>query len=205
MKHIKWLPIPVEISCVGAAGKRSPFRLGAVVIEKAGRHNCIILREINVPANLGRLCRGGEDETARRRVKTSYVLKPIHADRRAEIRGVLCGHREKDKEQESYGSVAEKPRHLPVFKKNRLLVVLDYPYVPLHNNGTESIMRLPVRKRDISNGTRSENGRVVWENMLSLKDTCRKLYISFRKFFRLREMSNFYLFSLGGSQQTAVY
>lgn len=71
-------------------------------------------------------------------------------------------------------------------KKNRLLVVLDHPFVPLHNNGTESIMRLPVRKRDISNGTRSENGRVAWENMLSLKDTCRKLGISFYEYLQDR-------------------
>lgn len=75
-------------------------------------------------------------------------------------------------------------------KKNRLLVVLDYPFIPLHNNGTESIMRLPVRKRDISNGTRSENGRVAWENMLSLKDTCRKIGISFYEYLQDRFSGN---------------
>lgn len=75
-------------------------------------------------------------------------------------------------------------------KKNRLLVVLDYPFVPLHNNGTESIIRLPVRKRDISNGTRSENGRTAWANMLSLEDTCRKLDISFYAYLQDRFSGN---------------
>jgi transposase len=36
-----------------------------------------------------------------------------------------------------------------------------------------------VVKRKISIGTRSEEGRVAWENMMSILDTCRKQGVSF--------------------------
>jgi len=70
--------------------------------------------------------------------------------------------------------------------KDRLLVVIDHPYVPLHNNDAELAVREPVIKRKISHGTRSEAGRTSWENMLSLSDTCRKLDISFYKYLNDR-------------------
>jgi len=62
---------------------------------------------------------------------------------------------------------------------DKLLVVLDYPFVPLHNNGTELPMRIPVMKRNVSYGTRSDAGKAAWETMFSLKDTCRKLDVNF--------------------------
>ena len=64
-------------------------------------------------------------------------------------------------------------------KKKRLLLVLEYPQIPLHNNPAEIALRELVVKRKISIGTRSEDGRVAWENMMSLLDTCRKNGISF--------------------------
>ena len=70
--------------------------------------------------------------------------------------------------------------------KLRLLAVLDYPGIPLHNNPSEIAVREPVLKKDISHGTRSEAGRIAWENMLSLSDTCRKLDISFYAYLRDR-------------------
>ena len=70
--------------------------------------------------------------------------------------------------------------------KDRLLVVIDYPGIPLHNNDAELAVREPVIKRNISHGTRSEAGRISWENMLSLSDTCRKLDISFYKYLNDR-------------------
>lgn len=70
--------------------------------------------------------------------------------------------------------------------KSKLLVALDYPFVPLHNNGTESVIRIPVRKRDISPGTRSDAGKEAMETMLSLKDTCRKLDVNFMNYIEDR-------------------
>lgn len=64
-------------------------------------------------------------------------------------------------------------------KGDRLLLVLDHPWIPLHNNPAEIALREFVVKRKISYGTRSENGRIAWENMMSMMDTCRKHRISF--------------------------
>jgi len=67
-------------------------------------------------------------------------------------------------------------------KKEELLLVLDYPNVPLHNNLAEIAVREGVIKRKISYGTRSELGKLAWENMLSIIDTCRKLEVSFYRY-----------------------
>jgi hypothetical protein len=67
-------------------------------------------------------------------------------------------------------------------KKEELLLVLGYPNVPLHNNLAEIAVREGVIKRKISSGTRSELGKLAWENMLSIIDTCRKLGISFYRY-----------------------
>ena len=67
-------------------------------------------------------------------------------------------------------------------KKEELLLVLEYPNVPLHNNLAEIAVREGVIKRKISYGTRSELGKLAWENMLSIIDTCRKLEVSFYKY-----------------------
>lgn len=64
-------------------------------------------------------------------------------------------------------------------KKVELLLVLDYPMIPLHNNPAEIAVREGVLKRKISYGTRSEDGKIAWENMLSIMDTCRKNKVSF--------------------------
>ena len=60
-----------------------------------------------------------------------------------------------------------------------LLRVLDRPEVPLHNNGTESVIRGYVKTRKISGSTRSDDGRRCRDTFTSLKKTCRKLGVSF--------------------------
>jgi len=67
-------------------------------------------------------------------------------------------------------------------KKVSLLTVLDYPEIPLHNNCAEIAVREGVIKRKISYGTRSELGKLAWEYMLSIMDTCRKLGVSFYRY-----------------------
>lgn len=69
-------------------------------------------------------------------------------------------------------------------KEAELLLVLDYPTTPLHNNTAEIAVREEVIKRKISYGTRSEDGRTAWENMLSILDTCRKQGVSFFEYVR---------------------
>lgn len=63
--------------------------------------------------------------------------------------------------------------------KADLLRVLERPEVPLHNNGTESIIRGYVKTRKISGGTRSPAGRRSRDTFASLKKTCRKLGVRF--------------------------
>lgn len=69
-------------------------------------------------------------------------------------------------------------------KKEELLLLLSFPEIPLHNNPAELALREPVVKRKISNGTRSEEGKSAWENMMSILDTCRKLGVSFFDYVR---------------------
>ena len=59
--------------------------------------------------------------------------------------------------------------------KDKLLVVLDYPDLPLHNNDAELAARRQVRYRDISFQTRSEKGRNAKNITLSIYQTCKKL------------------------------
>jgi regulator of replication initiation timing len=69
-------------------------------------------------------------------------------------------------------------------KKDKLLAVLVHPEIPLHNNPAEIALREFVLKRKISHGTRSEAGRIAWENMMSILDTCRKLGVNFIDYVR---------------------
>ena len=70
--------------------------------------------------------------------------------------------------------------------KADLLRVLGRPEVPLHNNGTESIIRGYVKTRKVSGGTRSAAGRRCRDTFASLKKTCRKLGVSFWGYLRDR-------------------
>lgn len=63
--------------------------------------------------------------------------------------------------------------------KDELLLVLERPDLPLHNNLSEGDIREHVKRRKISGGTRSDDGRRCRDTFASLKKTCRKLGISF--------------------------
>jgi len=76
-------------------------------------------------------------------------------------------------------------------KKRELLLVLDFPEVPLDNNEAERTLREYVIKRKISNGTPTEDGTKAWEVFLSLLDTCRKNDVSFYDYLCDR-ISKFY-------------
>ncbi len=71
-------------------------------------------------------------------------------------------------------------------KKDRLLLVLEHPEIPLHNNLSENDIRQYVKKRKISAGTRSDLGRRCRDTFLSLKTTCRKLGVSFWQYLQDR-------------------
>jgi hypothetical protein len=71
-------------------------------------------------------------------------------------------------------------------QKSELLVVLDHPEIPLHNNGSETDIREYVKRRNVSGGTRSTSGQKCRDTFASLKKTCRKLGVSFYAFLKDR-------------------
>ena len=70
--------------------------------------------------------------------------------------------------------------------KPELLMVLERPDVPLHNNTSETDIREYVKRRKISGSTRSDLGRRCRDTFTSLKKTCRKLGIGFWQYLEDR-------------------
>ena len=67
-------------------------------------------------------------------------------------------------------------------KKESLLLVLEYPELPLHNNPAELGVRQRVRKRDVSFGPRTQAGVRAWDTFATLVATSKKLGISFYQY-----------------------
>jgi Transposase IS66 family len=80
-------------------------------------------------------------------------------------------------------------RHIRAHKVE-LLLFLDCPQLPLHNNAAETDIREYVTRRKISGGTRSEAGRIARDTFVGLKKTCRKLGVSFWDFLMSRTHCN---------------
>lgn len=66
--------------------------------------------------------------------------------------------------------------------KKELLVVLNKPFTPLHNNTSEQNIRDLVIKRKVSGGSQSNAGCVARDIANSLIQTCYKLQVSFWQF-----------------------
>ena len=64
-------------------------------------------------------------------------------------------------------------------KRASLLMVLDHPEIPLHNNPAELGARQRVRKRDVSFGPRTPDGAKAWDTFMTLAATAKKLGVSF--------------------------
>jgi hypothetical protein len=77
-----------------------------------------------------------------------------------------------------YGPLDKVLKHI-FRKKSELLLVLNRPDIPLHNNLSERDIREYVKRRKVSGSTRTESGRLCRDSFTSLKKTCRKLGISF--------------------------
>jgi hypothetical protein len=75
--------------------------------------------------------------------------------------------------------------------KPELLLVLQRPEIPIHNNLSENAIREYAQRRKISGGTRSEAGRRSRDTFTTLKKTCRKLGVSFWHYLndRLRKIA----------------
>ena len=64
-------------------------------------------------------------------------------------------------------------------KRKQLLTALRHAEVPLHNNPAELTVRQRVRKRDVSFGPRTDEGRQAWDTFMTLAETAKKLDVSF--------------------------
>jgi hypothetical protein len=71
-------------------------------------------------------------------------------------------------------------------KKDALLMVLKHPEIPLHNNPVELEARRRARKRDVSFGPRTEDGKKAWDTFMSLAATTKKLGVSFYQYIHDR-------------------
>ena len=67
-------------------------------------------------------------------------------------------------------------------KQESMLMVLEHPEIPLHNNAAELAARKRVRRGKISFGTRSEDGTQAWDTFATLEATAKKLGISFYEY-----------------------
>ena len=71
-------------------------------------------------------------------------------------------------------------------RRDFLLVVLEHPWIPLHNNDTEQSIRKKVIQKNIQHKHDTWAGARVNDLYLSLMETCRKLDISFGEYLKDR-------------------
>ncbi len=84
-----------------------------------------------------------------------------------------------------YQQLDERKR-LTAAKISELLLVLEHPELPLHNNPAELGARTMVQRRNISYATQTDEGTKAWDIFMSLVATTRKLGISFFEYMRDR-------------------
>ena len=95
-------------------------------------------------------------------------------------------------------------------KKSQLLLVLDYPEIPLHNNAAELDARVQARRRDISFQTMNEKGAEAKDSFMTITQTARKLGVNNYQYLYDRISRTFKMPSLASiindrSQRGLVY
>ena len=63
--------------------------------------------------------------------------------------------------------------------REEMLKALDHPGLPLHNNDSERDIRGVAKRRNISGTTKSEEGKEFRDGLITLKQTCARLGLSF--------------------------
>ncbi|WP_414623390.1 IS66 family transposase [Calothrix sp. CCY 0018] len=94
-------------------------------------------------------------------------------------------------EKTGYEQLDERKR-LTALQVLELLLVLEHPELPLHNNPAELAARTIVQRRNISYATQTEQGTKAWDIFMLLVDTTRKLGISFFEYIsdRISQVEN---------------
>ena len=81
-------------------------------------------------------------------------------------------------------------------KKDALLLILQYPFLPLENNPAELGARVQARARDINLQTRNQKGTESKDTFATLAQTARKLGVNFYKYVYDRISKRFEMPSL---------
>lgn len=81
-------------------------------------------------------------------------------------------------------------------KKAQLLLVLEHPEIPLHNNPAELGARAQARKRDISLQTKNEKGTQAKDSLMTIIQTAKKLGVNTFNYFYDRISKKYEMSSL---------
>jgi hypothetical protein len=81
-------------------------------------------------------------------------------------------------------------------KKKSLLLVLQFPFLPLHNNPAELGARVQARHRDINLHNKNEKGVKAKDTFATIVQTCKKLGVSFFEYIKDRITNKYELPSL---------
>ena len=81
-------------------------------------------------------------------------------------------------------------------KKEELLHVLKYPWLPLHNNASELGARVEKRRQDVSLQTKSTEGTEAKDSFLTVTQTAKKLGVNAYKYIYDRISNTFSMPSL---------
>ncbi len=98
-------------------------------------------------------------------------------------------------QQIQYKALNEKINNT-FFRKEKLLRVLDFPDLPLHNNIAELAIRRKVRKRDISLHTMSAIGTKSQDAFMSVVETAAKLGVNALDYLHDRITKKYFMPSL---------
>ena len=81
-------------------------------------------------------------------------------------------------------------------RKNSLLLILQYPELPLHNNASELGARAQARKRDISLHTMSSKGTEAKDTLMTIVETAKKHGVNVYRYFHDRTTQKYDMPSL---------
>ncbi|MBW2738116.1 MAG: transposase [Deltaproteobacteria bacterium] len=81
-------------------------------------------------------------------------------------------------------------------KKEELLLVLKYPWLPLHNNDSELGARVEKRRQDVSLQTKSVKGTKAKDSFLTITQTAKKLGVNTYRYIYDRISKTFSMPSL---------
>ena len=101
----------------------------------------------------------------------------------------------------------DERKQLTSAKISELLLVLDHPELPLHNNPAELGARTMVQRRNISYATQTLEGTKAWDIFMSLVATTRKLGISFFQYMcdRISQVGNIPSLATIVREQSSLY